>query len=100
MHGVVLLSSLLRGKEVLSIKSPLFIIVSDSEPDLVEITKGAVEAYRQMYGDDVGYFVAPHTEHTLFDISEGPIDWSDPRWPMRFSSEAAQSLLAWLEAHR
>jgi len=100
VRGVVLLSSLLKGEEVLSIESPLFIIVSDSEPDLAAITEEAIRAYRQKYGDDVGYFIAPHTEHTLFDISSGPIDWADPRWPLRFSREAAKSLLAWLEAHR
>ncbi len=100
VRGVVLLSSLLKGKEVLNIQSPLFIIVSDSEPDLAEITEAAAEAHRQMYGEDVSYFIAPHTEHTLFDVSGGPMDWSDPRWPLRFSEEAAESLLTWLKAHR
>ena len=89
-RGVVLLSSLLEGKEILSIKSPVFIIVSDGEPELQAITEVAVDAHRQQYNFGAGYFIAPHTEHTLFDISQEPIDWSDPHWPLRFSSDAAE----------
>lgn len=100
VRGVALLSSLLEGKEILPIESPLFILVSDGEPNVRAITEEAVAAYRQEVGEGAEYFIAPNTEHTLFDVSQGPIDWSDPRWPLRFSTEAAQSLLQWLEAHR
>lgn len=100
VRGVVLLSSLLEGKELLTIESPLLILVSDCEPNLRAITEEAVAAYRQEVGEGAEYFVAPHTEHTLFDVSEGAMEWSDPRWPLRFSAEAAQNLLQWLEAHR
>ena len=100
VRGVVLLSSLLEGKEILPIESPLFILVSDHEPNVRALTEDAVAAYRQKVGEGADYFIAPNTEHTLFDVSQGPIDWSDPRWPLRFSAEAAQNLLQWLEAHR
>ena len=100
VRGVVLLSSLLEGKEVLSIDSPLFIIVSDGESNLVAITEASVNAHRQEYSSGAGYFIAPHTEHTLFDVSQEPIDWADPNWPLRFSTDAAENLLIWLNEDR
>jgi pimeloyl-ACP methyl ester carboxylesterase len=100
VRGVVLLSSLLKGEEVVRIESPVYIIVSDSEPDLQAITEASVNAHRQKYSSGAGYFIAPQTEHTLFDISQEPIDWSDPNWPLRFSVDAAESLLFWLNEHR
>jgi pimeloyl-ACP methyl ester carboxylesterase len=100
VRGVVLLSSLLEGEEVVRIESPVFIIVSDSEPDLQAITEASVNAHRQKFSSGASYFIAPHTEHTLFDVSQEPIDWSDPNWPLRFSIDAAESLLFWLNEHR
>lgn len=99
VHGVVLLSSLLKGKEVLPIESPIHILVSDSEPELRAITEEAVEAHRKEFGGDASFRIVPYTEHTLFDISQGPIDWDDANWPLRFSKIAADDLLTWLLAH-
>ncbi len=95
--GVALLSSLLPGEDILAIKAPLHIVISDSEPDLAALGEDAVKAHRAAYNYGASYFIAPHTEHTLFDISEGPIDWSDPGWPEKFSQDAWLSLLGWLE---
>ncbi len=38
-----------------------------------------------------------HSEHTLFDISDEPIDWSDPVWVQRYHRGAMQSLIDWLQ---
>jgi alpha-beta hydrolase superfamily lysophospholipase len=97
--GVILLSNLLENEEVLAIKAPLHIIVSDSEPNLAAIGPGAVQAHQAAYDYGASVYVALQTEHTLFDISAGPIDWSDPSWPEKFHSGAWQSLLSWLEVH-
>jgi len=98
--GVVLLSSLLTPANIRSIKAPLHIIISDSEPNLAEIGPQAVEAFRKGYDYDASYYITPHTEHTLFDVSTGPIDWSDPGWPARFSDQAWNSLITWLDKQR
>lgn len=95
--GVVLLSSLLPGEDILAIKAPLHIIISDSELNLAALGEDAVKAHQAAYNYGASYFIAPHTEHTLFDISDGPIDWSDPNWPEKFSQDAWLSLLGWLE---
>ncbi|MCS6964239.1 MAG: lysophospholipase [Thermoflexus sp.] len=94
--GVVLLSSLLPGEKILAIQAPLHIIISDSEPNQAALGEEAVKIHRAVYRYGASYFIAPHTEHTLFDISEGPIDWSDPDWPEKFSQDAWLSLLGWL----
>ncbi|MBL8057401.1 MAG: alpha/beta hydrolase [Anaerolineales bacterium] len=94
--GVALLSSLLRGEAVLSVRAPIHIIVADSEPDLAEIGAAAQRAHQAAYAYGASLFVAPHAEHTLFDISAGPIDWSAPDWPTRFSEDAWRSLAGWL----
>lgn len=98
--GVVLLSNLLENEEVQAIEAPLHLIVSDSEPRLAAIGPGAAAAYQAASGHKATFFVAPHTEHTLFDISTGPIDWSDPTWPEKFSEAAWHSLIDWLEIRR
>lgn len=98
--GVVLLSSLLEYEEVLAVKTPIHIIVSDSEPNLSAIGVGAVQAHQAAYAYGASFYVAPQTEHTLFDISHGPIDWSAPDWPEKFHSGAWTSLLSWLETHQ
>ncbi len=91
--AVFLLSNLVENEKILAIKAPLHIVVSDSEPNLAAIAAGAVQAHRAAYDDGASFYVAPHTEHTLFDISEGPIDWSDPNWPNKFSNDAWLRLL-------
>jgi pimeloyl-ACP methyl ester carboxylesterase len=96
--GVVLLSSLLGPERIVNIKAPLHIIVSDSEPNLDAITVQAVEAHRSQTGYESSYYIAEHSEHTLFDITEGPIDWSDPAWVKRYHRGAMQSMVAWLQA--
>jgi pimeloyl-ACP methyl ester carboxylesterase len=96
--GVVLMSSLLRGDAVLAVRAPIHIVVSDSEPDLQALGEAAVQAHRAKYPFGASVFVAPHTEHTLFDTSRGPIDWSSPDWPDRFSAPARESLLRWLRS--
>lgn len=96
--GVVLLSSLLKNEEILAIKAPLHIIVSDSEPELVAISEGAAGAHRAVYNYGASFYIAPQTEHTLFDVSDGPIDWSDPDWPDHFHSGVWSSLINWLES--
>lgn len=98
--GVVLLSSLLRDEAVLAIRTPIHIIVSDSEADVGALSAGAVRAHRLAYDYGASYFVAPNTEHTLFDISAGPLDWSAPDWPEKFSAPARDSLLSWLDRQR
>lgn len=94
--GVVLLSNLLKNEEILAIKSPLHIIVSDSEPELAAIGEGAARAYQTAYDYDVSFYIASQTEHSLFDISSGPIDWADPTWPDRFHNGTWVSLINWL----
>ncbi len=95
--GVVLLSSLLKGDAVLPVQAPLHIIVSDSEADLGALGAQAVRAHRAAYDYGASFFVAPNTEHTLFDIAAGPVDWSAPDWPTKFSAAARDSLVEWLD---
>jgi pimeloyl-ACP methyl ester carboxylesterase len=98
-RGVVLLSSLLRADAIVRIAAPLHIIVSDSEPDLTAIGRAAAEAHQAEFGLGASYYVADHTEHTLFDTRAGPIDWSDPAWVRRYHRGAMQSLEDWLDNH-
>ena len=95
--GVLLLSNLLEGEAVLSIRAPLHIVVSDSEEHLPARSRQAAHLHQAAYDYGASFFIAPHTEHTLFDISDGPIDWDDPNWPARFSEPAWLSMLNWLE---
>jgi alpha/beta superfamily hydrolase len=97
--GVILLSNLLENEEILSIKAPLHIIISDSESELAALGQNAVQTHRAAYDYGASFYVAPQTEHTLFDISDSPIDWTDPDWPDRFHSGAWLSLYSWLENH-
>jgi pimeloyl-ACP methyl ester carboxylesterase len=98
-RGAVLLSSLLTDEQILNVRVPVHIIVSDSEPELRSITEAATRAHRAAYPFGADFDVIPNTEHTLFDISAGPMDWSDPRWPRRFHPDAWASLLNWLDSH-
>jgi pimeloyl-ACP methyl ester carboxylesterase len=96
--GVVLLSNLLGPDEIGVISAPILIVLSDSEPDLDRLGRAAAQAHRDMYPFGASYYVAEGSEHTLFDVSAGPIDWDDPQWPQRYHRGAMRSVLDWLEA--
>jgi alpha/beta superfamily hydrolase len=98
--GVLLLSSLLSVDEVLEIDAPIRIIQSDSEPDQIAVSEAAVIAHNMHYPFGASLVVAKNTEHTLFDVSEGMIDWQDPSWPEKFSQQAWEGMRAWLEERR
>lgn len=95
--GVVLLSSLLGPEQIRAIAAPVHVIVADSEEALAAISVDAVEAHRQTWPYGATYFVADHSEHTLFDIADGPIDWSNPGWIRRYHRGAMQSMIDWLK---
>ena len=99
-RGVVLLSSLLGAEQIGVIAAPVHIIVSDSEPELDAVSRAAAEAHRAQHGLGASYYVADRTEHTLFEIESGPIDWSKPEWVRRYHRGAMQSLIEWLSSHR
>lgn len=98
--GVALLSSLLGPQQITAIAAPVHIIVADSEPDLTAITTQAVQAHRARWSLGASSYIARHAEHTLFDIKNGPIDWSDPAWVTRYHRGAMHSLIAWLQSLR
>lgn len=92
--GVVLLSSRL-DQQIVVIDAPLAIIVSDSEPALDAICANAVAAHRARYpAHAASCDVIPQSEHTLFDVSAGPMDWTAPTWSLRFHPAAWQALHA------
>lgn len=95
--GVALLSSLLGPEQIAAIVAPVHIIVADSEPNLEAIATQAVQAHRNRWPYGASSYVAEHAEHTLFDIKDGPIDWSDPAWVTRYHRGAMQSLIGWLQ---
>lgn len=95
--GVILLSNLLEGDEIIPIKSKVHIIISDQERNIEQIGVEAVNAHRRVYQSGASFFIVRNAEHTLFDVSEGPINWNDPGWPYRFSQSAKESILGWLE---
>jgi alpha/beta superfamily hydrolase len=95
--GVALLSSLLGPEQIAAIAAPVHIIVADSEPNLDAIATQAVQAHRTRWPYGASSYVAEHAEHTLFDIKDGPIDWSDPAWVTRYHRGAMQSLIDWLK---
>jgi len=96
--GVALLSNLLGPDEVMAIVAPIHIIVADSEPDLQRIGPDAVAAHNARWPKSASLYIAEGAEHTLFDIRDGPIDWSDPGWVRRYHRGAMTSLLDWLDA--
>ena len=96
--GVVLLSSLLGPDRVVAIEAPLHIIVSDSEPALDAVGPQAAAAHTEQWPFGATVYVAEQSEHTLFDITDGPIDWSDPGWVERYHRGAMQSLVDWLKS--
>jgi hypothetical protein len=99
--GIVLLSSLLAGDELVRLPGPLLVILADSEPNLAAVGPEAVDRYRAEFGDsvddEVTLYIAEGAEHTLFDVTAGPIDWQDPAWRTRFHAGAAATLDAWLK---
>ncbi len=99
-RGVVLLSSLLGAEQIGAIAAPIHIIVSDSEPELDAVGRAAAEAHQAQHGLGASTYVADHTEHTLFEIESGPIDWSKPGWVRRYHRGAMHSLVEWLNDHR
>ena len=96
--GVALLSNLLGPDHVVAIEAPLHIIVSDSEPALDAIGRQAAAAHAEQWPVGATVYVAEQSEHTLFDITNGPIDWSDPGWVKRYHRGAMQSLVDWLQS--
>ncbi len=94
--GVVLLSSLLGPELIAAIAAPVHIIVSDSESNLDAISAQAAAAHQQQWPYGATYYIADHSEHTLFDISDEPIDWSDPVWVQRYHRGAMQSMIDWM----
>jgi alpha/beta superfamily hydrolase len=96
-RGIVLLSSLLGGAELVRLPAPLLLILSDSEADLERIGPAAVDQYSGEIGGEIELYIAEGTEHTLFDISRGPIDWDDPAWRTRFHAGTANELVNWLK---
>jgi pimeloyl-ACP methyl ester carboxylesterase len=99
-RGVVLLSSLLDAHDIQAIRAPVHIVISDSEPRVEQLGRLAVEAHQDKYPFGASYYVAEQTEHTLFEIRTGPIDWNDPEWTQRYHRGAIKSLINWLDSHR
>jgi pimeloyl-ACP methyl ester carboxylesterase len=99
-QGVVLLSSLLQPRDIVAISVPVHIVVSDSEPDLDAISRAAAQAHRAEFSSGATYYVASGSEHTLFDVGSGPIDWSDPSWVTRYHRGAMRSVVDWLDSQR
>ncbi len=97
--GVALLSNVLGPEEIIAIATPIHVIVADSEPDLQRIGPAAVAAHNARWSQQASLYIAEGAEHTLFDIRDGPIDWSDPGWVQRYHRGAMASLLDWLETH-
>lgn len=97
-QGVALLSNLLGPEEITAITAPVQVIVADSEPELARIGPEAVAAHREALRYGAELYIAEGAEHTLFDITDGPIDWSDPAWVTRYHRGAMASLVAWLGA--
>ncbi|MCS6840224.1 MAG: lysophospholipase [Roseiflexus sp.] len=98
--GVALLSSLLHARDIVRIQAPIIVIVADSEPELNAIGPEAVAAHNARYGLVSTLYVAEGAEHTLFDIRDGPIDWTDPRWVERYHRGAMEALVQQLDAWR
>ncbi len=99
-RGVALLSSLLRADDIVRIEAPIIVIVADSEPDLNAIGAEAVAAYNARFSPPAALYIAQGAEHTLFDIRDGPIDWTDPRWVERYHRGAMEALVQQLDSWR
>mgnify|MGYP001025846223 CR=1 FL=1 len=99
-RGVALLSSLLRASDIVRIEAPIIVIVADSEPELTAIGPEAVAAYNARFSSSAVLYIAEGAEHTLFDIRDGPIDWTDPGWVERYHRGAMEALVQQLDAWR
>lgn len=99
-RGVALLSSLLRAGDIVRIAAPIIIIVADSEPELNAIGPEAVAAHNARFSSSAALYIAEGAEHTLFDIRDGPIDWTDPGWVERYHRGAMEALVQQLNAWR
>ncbi|GIV86245.1 MAG: alpha/beta hydrolase [Chloroflexus sp.] len=95
--GVALLSNLLGPVDIIAIAAPIHVIVADSEPDRQRIGPDAVAAHNAHWSYGASLYIAEGAEHTLFDIRDGPIDWSNPNWVQRYHRGAMASLLNWLD---
>lgn len=95
-RGVALLSNLLGPEEITEIATPILVIVADSEPELARIGPDAVTAHRAALPFGADLYIAAGAEHTLFDITDGPIDWTDPAWVTRYHRGAMAHLVNWL----
>lgn len=94
--GVALLSNLLGPDEITAIAAPVLVIVADSEPELMRIGPEAATAHRAALPFGADLYIAKGAEHTLFDVTDGPIDWSDPSWTRRYHRGAMTRLVEWL----
>lgn len=99
-RGVALLSNLLDQAMIVAIEAPIHVIVADSEPELNRIGPEAVAAHQAALPYGASLYVAEGAEHTLFDITAGPVDWEDPGWAERYHRGAMASLLDWLDHQR
>lgn len=98
--GVALLSNLLGPDEIIAISAPVHVIVADSEPELQRIGPDAVAAHNAHWPYGASLYIAEGAEHTLFDIRDGPIDWSNPDWVHRYHGGAMASLLDWMDGQQ
>ncbi len=94
-RGLLLLSSLLDGGDLERLSGPILLVLSASEPNLAANGEEAAERYRRS-GGAIRLYVAEGTEHTLFDTTEGPLNWDDPAWRSRFHTGAAGAIVGWL----
>jgi alpha-beta hydrolase superfamily lysophospholipase len=94
--AVALLSNLLEPAAITTITTPIIVIVADSEPALAQIGPQAVAAHNAALPFSAELYIAAGAEHSLFDITDGPIDWEDPRWAERYHRGAMRALLDWL----
>ena len=81
--------SLLGPDRVVAIEAPLHIIVSDSNLPLMPSDLRRRQHTEQWpFGATV--YVAETERAHAFDITDGPIDWSDPGWVERYHRGAMQ----------
>jgi uncharacterized protein len=95
--AVALLSSLLGPEEIVAVSAPVQVIVAASEPDLERIGPQAVARHQAVWPYGAELYIAAGAEHTLFDITDGPIDWDDPAWAERYHRGAMERLIDWLD---
>jgi len=95
-RGVALLSNLLGPETITAVAAPILVIVAESEPELARIGPDAVTAHQAALPYGAELYIAAGAEHTLFDITDGPIDWTDPAWVTRYHRGAMAYLVGWL----